>query len=98
MILTSSQRKYLRSLAHHIKPSVYIGKNDLTQGAIASINDSLNAHELIKIKFHNNKITKSDISMLEKELKCSITGNIGKTAIIFRQNEDKDLQKIKLPK
>ena len=98
MDLTSSQRKYLRSLAHHLKPSVYIGKSDLTDGVINSIDNSLAAHELIKIKFHNNKISSDCTILLKDKLKCSIIGNIGKTIIIFRQIKDIEMQKIKLPK
>ena len=82
MNLSSTQRKYLRSLAHHLKPSIYIGKNNLTQGTIDSINDSLTAHELIKIKSHINKNSESNICTLEKDLKCSIVGKIGKIVYV----------------
>ena len=98
MNLNSSQRKYLRSLAHHIKPSVYIGKNNITKGAILSINENLDVHELIKIKSHDNKLTSDNISTIQKKINFSIVGQIGKTIIIYRQNVDKELRKIKLPK
>jgi len=96
--LTSSQRKYLRSLAHHLKPRVYIGKNSITKGALNSIDESLESHELIKVKSHDNRISSEDIFSIKKQLNCDIAGQIGKTIIIYRQNSDKDLQKIKLPK
>ena len=98
MKLTSSQRKYLRSLAHHLKPVVYIGKNDLARGVMDSIDKNLFTHELLKVKSHDDKITKENLILIENKLNCSIVGQIGKTAIIFRQNSDIELQKIKLPK
>ena len=98
MNLNSSQRKYLRSLAHHIKPHVYIGKNNITEGVITSVDENLDAHELIKIKSHDSKLTSDDIIKIEKKLKFSIVGKIGKTIIVYRQNSDKELRKIKLPK
>lgn len=98
MNLNSSQRKYLRSLAHHIKPSVYIGKNNITKGTILSIDENLDAHELIKIKSHDNKLTSDNISNIQKKINFSIVGQIGKTIIIYRQNLDKELRKIRLPK
>ena len=98
MILNSHQRKYLRSLAHHIKPSVYIGKNNITEGTVLSIDESLNAHELIKIKSHDTKLTSDNISIIQEQIKFSIVGQIGKTIIVYRQNTDKELRKIKLPK
>ena len=98
MTLSSSQRKHLRSLAHQLKPLVYIGKNSITEGVLSSINENLESHELIKIKSHDNKILSDDLLLIEAKMKCSIVGQIGKTIIIYRQNSDKDLQKIKLPK
>ena len=50
MDLKGYQRKYLRSLAHHLKPTVFIGKNELTEGVFNSINDAFSNQELIKIK------------------------------------------------
>ena len=98
MNLSSNQRKYLRSLAHHIKPLVYIGKNNVTKGTILSIDENLDTHELIKIKSHDNKLTSDNISNIQKKINFSIVGKIGKTIIVYRQNSDKDLRKIKLPK
>ncbi len=98
MDLNSKQRKYLRSLAHNLKPKVYIGKNSVTKGTINSINENLDAHELIKIKSHESKLSLDDLSDIKKQTKFSIVGNIGKTIIVYRQNTDKDLRKIKLPK
>ena len=57
MKLTSNQRKSLRAKAHHIKPQILIGKNEINKGVLNSIDESLNSNELIKIKFHEGKIT-----------------------------------------
>ena len=53
--LTSANRKYLRSLAHHIDPVVLIGKNGINNGVINYIEIALNSKELIKIKFRDFK-------------------------------------------
>ncbi len=98
MDLSSKQRKYLRSLAHSLKPKVYIGKNSISKGILNSINENLDSDELIKIKSHENKLTSDDLSDIKKHIKLSIVGNIGKTIIVYRQNADKELRKIKLPK
>ncbi len=96
--LKGSQRKFLRSKAHHIKPSVLIGKNELTDGSIHSIDTSLTAHELIKVKFKSAKVSDADKKLIIDKLNCSVAGSIGKVLILFRQNKDKDKQKIQLPK
>ena len=95
MQLSSSQRKYLRAKAHHIKSQILIGKNEINKGVLNSINESLNSNELIKIKFHEGKITDERKLLIVDNLKCEIAGCIGKTMILFRQNKDKDKQKIK---
>ena len=93
-MINSKQRSTLRSLAHHIKPSVYIGKSGLTDGALKSINQSLDLHELIKIKFNNNKASKSALAISAKEkLSAFVVGSIGNTLIMFRPHEDHEQRK-----
>ena len=98
MKLSSLQRKYLRAEAHHLKPSVYIGKNQLNKGSIHSIDNSLTAHELIKVKFLGEKVVDKDKSIITDNLDCNIVASIGKVLIVYRQNKDKDKQKIQLPR
>ena len=94
-MLLSSQRKFLRAKAHHLKPQILIGKNKINKGVLNSIDESLNSNELIKVKFHEGKIDEKRKSIIVDNLKCEIAGCIGKTMILFRQNKDKDKQKIK---
>lgn len=95
MNLTSKQRKFLKSKAHHLKPTVLVGKNDINKGVIISIDESLKTNELIKVKFHEGKVSEERKKTITKSLECEIAGCIGKTMILFRQNKDKDKQKIK---
>ena len=48
--LTSTQRQYLKKLAHGLKPVVMVGNQGLTAAVLKEIESSLAAHELIKIK------------------------------------------------
>ena len=96
--LSSSQRSYLRSQAHHLEPVVLIGKNGITDGTIESIDRVLEVQELIKIKFREFKDEKSSMSEKITELTNSqIIGVIGHTVIIFRQNPDSDKRQIHIP-
>ena len=96
--LSSSQRSYLRSQAHHLEPVVLIGKHGITDGTIESIDRVLEARELIKIKFREFKDEKLSLSEKITELTNSqIVGVIGHTVIIFRQNPDSDKRKIHIP-
>ena len=96
--LSSSQRSYLRSQAHHLEPVVLIGKHGITDGTIESINRVLEARELIKIKFREFKDEKLSLSEKIAELTNSrVVGVIGHTVIIFRQNPDSDKRQIHIP-
>ena len=53
--LTSSQCKYLRGLAHKKKPVVQVGQKGMTDALVKALDDALETHELIKIKFVDYK-------------------------------------------
>ncbi len=95
--LTSKQKKYLKSLAHHLKPVVYIGKLGLTDNVIVELDRTLNSHELIKLKFIDFKDEKKELSNAISEKSGSIVVSlIGNILILFRQNKDEDKRKITL--
>ena len=96
--LNSSQRSYLKSLAHHLEPVINIGKNGLTDGTIHSISKALSSKELIKIKFREYKDDKQEISeKISRETKSIIVGIIGHTLILFKQNPNPEKQRYQLP-
>ena len=96
--LTSKQRKYLRSEAHHINPVVLIGKNGFYEGASIAIDNALNIHELIKIKFREFKDERKDIGIqISNKLKCEIVGQVGNTIILYRYNNKLEKHNFKLP-
>jgi RNA-binding protein len=87
--LTTNQKKKLKSLAHHLKPVVFIGHNGITDGVIEATDKALAAHELIKVKFIDFKDEKKSIIQNLAENTSSMCVNIiGNIAILFRQNED----------
>ena len=96
--LTSLQRSYLRSLAHHLEPIALIGKDGVTNGAIETVQKVLETRELIKIKFREFKDKKKSLSQqIAKSTESEVVGMIGHTTILFRQNADPEKQNIQLP-
>ena len=53
-MLTTTQRKYLRALAHHLDPVVRIGQHGLTTGVAAETVRALASHDLIKASRTSN--------------------------------------------
>ena len=95
--LTSKQRKNLEKLAHDLQPVVIVGGAGVTDGVISMVDNSLAAHELIKIKFNEYK---DEIRELTTELcektDATLVRIIGFTVILFREAEEEENRKIKL--
>ena len=90
MKLTNNQKKYLRSIAHDLKPFVMIGQHGLSESVIAEIDSTMLKHELIKIKLRvEDRDEKQKI--IEKILEFShaeIVQVIGGVLVIYRPFED----------
>jgi RNA-binding protein len=98
--LEGFQRKYLRGLAHGLKPVVFIGQKGLTAEVLSSTEKALERHELIKVKFNDfkEKLEKARISdRVEKETGAENVGMIGHTVVFYRQQADPEKRKISLP-
>lgn len=95
--LTTKQRQYLKSLAHHLNPVVMLGGNGLTEGVLAEIDNSLTHHELIKVKIAGaDRETKQlIIQAILRETKAIEVQTIGHVLVLYRPSEEK---KITLPK
>ena len=96
--LKGSQRKYLRSQAHHLKPLVIIGRNGINEQVIGSVDLALKDHELIKVKFGEFKEAKKEISAeIAQATKSELVGIIGNIAIFYHQHSEPEKRKIKVP-
>ena len=96
--LTSSQKKYLRGLAHHLEPVVRIGKAGLTEGLFEQLEEALESHELIKVKFVDWKDRKRELAAeIDQRLGCEQVGKIGHVVVFFRQGRDPENRRIELP-
>lgn len=96
--MTGRQRKYLRGLAHGLKPVVHIGKNGLTETVSEQIGDALDHHELIKVRFGEARDEKDEICRsIEQRLGGVRVGTIGHVAIFYREARDPEQRQIRLP-
>lgn len=98
--LKGFQKKFLKKLAHGLKPVVFIGQKGLSDSLIGSIHDALDTHELIKVKFieFKEKQQKTAItSAIQAATGCRLVGIIGHIVILYRQHADPQSRKIQLP-
>ncbi|MBJ8193081.1 ribosome assembly RNA-binding protein YhbY, partial [Bacillus cereus] len=53
-MLTGKQKRYLRSMAHHLDPVFQVGKNGTNEHLMRHINDAIEKRELMKVQILNN--------------------------------------------
>ena len=96
-LLKPAERKSLRKQAHHLKPNVFVGKDGLSNTVVAAAKESIGAHELVKVRFVDNKDRKKGLAAQLAELSESeLVGMIGHLAILYREHPEEDKRKIKL--
>jgi len=88
--LSPAERKLLKSRAHALGPVVTVGNQRLSVSVLKEIENSLKAHELIKIR-----VTGDDRELRQALLGeiCSRTGasavqHIGKILVVYRENPE----------
>jgi len=87
MSLSSSQKRYLRSLAHKLKPVVMVGGAGLTEGVIKETDSTLAHHELIKVRVSGlERQERVELSEnLARETGSELVNIIGHIAILYRR-------------
>ncbi|MBW1842198.1 MAG: ribosome assembly RNA-binding protein YhbY [Deltaproteobacteria bacterium] len=99
--LKGYQKKYLKGLAHDMKPLVFIGHKGVSPTVTGAVDEALEKHELIKVKFieFKEKGQKTEITgVIEKETASEMVGMIGHVAIFYRRQRDPEKRDIHLPK
>jgi len=99
--LKGYHKKYLKGLVHSKKPLVFVGQKGLSSTVTQAIDEALEKHELIKVKFidFKEKDQKEKIAgAIEKETESELVGVIGHIAIFYRRQKDPEKRKIHFPK
>lgn len=101
MILTklaANQRRFLRGQAHHLEPAVRVGREGVTPGLLAAIDQALDAHELIKVRFVALKDDKEIVlPEIAGRTESVCVGAVGHTAIFYRPHRDPERRMLQLP-
>ncbi|MBQ6151582.1 MAG: YhbY family RNA-binding protein [Mogibacterium sp.] len=95
-MITGKQRSELKKLAQEIKPTVMIGKEDITPSVIAAIDDYLSAHELVKVQIQEGSMMepKEAANEIAEELGAEFVQAIGRRFVLYRRAADPDKRKI----
>jgi RNA-binding protein len=98
MPLKSSQKRYLRGLAHTLKPVIMVGNKGVSDALLAEFSIALDDHELIKVKLAGDDRAEraAQIEKLAEGAQAELVQSIGKVACFYRRNADKP--RLALPK
>jgi len=95
MELTGKQRRHLRALGHHTRPTVQIGSAGVSDAVAAKTTEELDHHELIKVKVGQGLPVKDIASALSEATDSHLVQVLGRTLLLYREHpEDPE---IKLP-
>lgn len=97
-MLSGKEKRYLRSLANTLEPIVQVGKGGVNESVLFSLNEALEARELIKVKVLKNCLEEvKDVALeLAEQSKSELVQVIGRNVVLYRRNAEKPM--IELPK
>lgn len=97
-MLTGKQKSYLKGLSHNMQPIIQIGKNGVSEMLVKTIEDALEARELIKISVLQNCLEEPKTMAIDiaDVLEAEVVQVIGRTIILYKQSRKK--KQIVLPK
>ena len=97
-MLNGKEKRYLRILANPLEPVVQVGKGSVTDSVLFSLNEALEARELVKVKVLKNCL--DEVSDVAEELagqsKSELVQVIGRNVVLYRRHPKKPV--IELPK
>lgn len=90
-MLTSKQKKQLKSLANTSTHKYQIGKGEVDKNVINLLNSALKAHELIKVYFNKSVAPTMDklVADIIKGTNAELIATIGHMIIIYKANPEK---------
>ncbi len=84
--VSSTQRRYLRSLAHALKPVILVGAKGVTPALLAELEIALEHHELLKVKVAAGDRDERDawIEEIVAGAGAALVQRVGNIATMFR--------------
>ena len=97
-MITGKQRSELKKMAQELRPTVMIGKEEITPAVMRSIDEYLTAHELVKVQIQEGAMLdpKETANEVAEELGAEFVQAIGRRFVLYRQSPDPDKRKIVL--
>lgn len=97
-MLTSKQRAHLRSIAQSYNTIFFVGKQGIADELTSSLEDALNARELIKVGVQENceYTAREAADLISEKLGADVVQVIGRKFVLFRRSRDPKKRVIEL--
>lgn len=95
--LTTKQIAQLRGRGQRLEPIAHVGQAGLSEAVLASVNQALDGHELVKVKFHAVKEHKKPLaSELAGRTGSVLVQQVGHVVVLYRPAANPAHRKIQL--
>lgn len=96
-MLTGKQKRFLRGLGHGLNPVITVGKGEISEPLVRETAESLEHHELIKVKILESCLLDRHEAAEGLAAACGadVAQVLGRTFLLYRQAKEPKLQ---LPK
>lgn len=89
-MLSNSQKKELRKIAHQEKAMVQIGKHGISDTVLESFENALLAHNLVKVNLLKTApITVEEVkNELVERFSVDVVSQVGRVLVVYRYNKE----------
>jgi RNA-binding protein len=90
MTMKGKDRAALRAEAHHLRPTVHVGHQGISDTVLQSLDEALQARELVKVQFGRTSPidAREGAGSLAESLGAEVIQVIGRTTTLYRHNPD----------
>ena len=88
--MRGKDRAELRAEAHHLRATVHVGHHGITATLLQSLDEALEARELVKVQVERNapQTVKETANELATQMKAEVIQVIGRKTTLYRLNPD----------
>ncbi len=91
--LTNAQVRDLKARGQRLKATLKVGKEGLSAGFLAALDQALNHHELLKVKFDDLKEQKHELApQMAEQSGSRLVMLVGNVALLYRPRPQADAE------
>ena len=93
--LTNPQIRKLKAMAQRLEPMLHVGKAGLSDGFFKTLEDALESHELVKLRFGGPKEQKEELApLIAEKTRSHRIMRVGHVLVLYRQQPDPAKRKV----